>query len=159
MAALGRSQQTNLSSEKRDMVMRAAISLFHAAGGTADDLKGIVLQADDRKRRDIADAVAQMVVATAAVSHASDLDLVQAAYNWIDKRRSRSPARQIDFRKSFCSVSLAVFGNADYMGALVQRCDSRFRSPTALAAAMAAVDRHSHLCCRPPESSCRCFRR
>jgi hypothetical protein len=25
-----------------------------------------------------------MVVATAAVSYASDLDLVQAAYNWID---------------------------------------------------------------------------
>lgn len=86
LAALGRSQQTNLSSERRDMLMRAAISLFYAADGTADGLKEIVLHADDRKRRDIADAVAQIVVATAAVSHASDLDLVQAAYNWIDKK-------------------------------------------------------------------------
>lgn len=32
----------------------------------------------------IPDAVARMIVETAAVSHASDLDMVQAAYNWID---------------------------------------------------------------------------
>lgn len=84
LAALDLLRQVDLTPDKRERLMTAAIDLFYAAGGDADELKEFVLGADDRNRRDVADAVAQMVVATAAVSHASDLDLVQAAYNWID---------------------------------------------------------------------------
>ncbi|MDH0117574.1 MULTISPECIES: hypothetical protein [Rhizobium/Agrobacterium group] len=84
LGALDPLRQVALTPDKRERLMTAAIGLFYAAGGDADDLKEIVLKADDRNRRDVADAVAQMVVATAAVSYASNLALVQAAYNWID---------------------------------------------------------------------------
>ena len=84
LGALDPLRQVAITPDKRERLMTAAIGLFYAAGGDADDLKEIVLKADDRNRRDVADAVAQMVVATAAVSYASDLDLVQGAYNWID---------------------------------------------------------------------------
>jgi hypothetical protein len=84
LAALDLLRQVDLTPDKRERLMTASISLFYAAGGDADELKEILLKTDDRQRRDVADAVAQMVVATAAVSYASDLDLVQAAYNWID---------------------------------------------------------------------------
>lgn len=97
LAALGHSRQMSLSSDKREMLLTSAISLFYAAGGTADELNEIVLRADGRERLSVADAVAQMVVATAAVSHASDLDLVQAAYNWIDNTPVSS-TRQCDSR-------------------------------------------------------------
>lgn len=84
LGALDPLRQVALTPDKRERLMAAAISLFYAAGGNADELREIILKADDRQRRDVADAVAQMIVATAAVSHACDLDLVQAAYNWID---------------------------------------------------------------------------
>ncbi len=84
LAALDPLRQVDLTPDKREKFITAAIDLFYAVGGDAEELKKIILQADDRKGRDVADAVAQMVVATAAVSYASDLDLVQAAYNWID---------------------------------------------------------------------------
>ncbi len=84
LAALDLLQQVDLTPDKREKLMTAAIGLFHAAGGDGDELREIVLKANDHKRSNVAEAVAQMVVATAAVSHASDLDLVQAAYNWID---------------------------------------------------------------------------
>lgn len=76
LGALDPLREVALTPDKRERLMTAAIGLFYAAGGDADDLKEIVLKADDRNRRDVADAVAQMVVATAAVSYASDLDLV-----------------------------------------------------------------------------------
>ncbi len=85
LTTLGCSRQRGLSSHKREALLTAAIDLFYAAGGESDELKEIILSADDRARLNVADAVAGMVVATAAVSHDSDLDLVQAAYNWIDK--------------------------------------------------------------------------
>jgi hypothetical protein len=84
LAALDLLRQVDLTPDKREKLMTAAIDLFYAAGGDADELKKIVLRVNDHKRSDVADAVAQMVVATAAVSYACDLDLVQAAYNWID---------------------------------------------------------------------------
>lgn len=84
LAALDLLRQADLTPDTREKLITAAIDLFYAAGGDADELKKITLKADDRKGCDVADAVAQMVVATAAVSYASDLDLVQAAYNWID---------------------------------------------------------------------------
>lgn len=84
LEALDLLQQVDLTADKREKLMTAAIGLFHAAGGDDDELREIVLKANDHKRSNVAEAVAQMVVATAAVSYASDLDLVQAAYNWID---------------------------------------------------------------------------
>lgn len=91
LTALDRSQEAGLASDTREKLMTAAIGLFYASGGGADELQHICLKAVDHKTSDVADAVAQMVVATAAVSHESDLDLVQAAYNWIDNPRlSRS---------------------------------------------------------------------
>ncbi len=84
LAALDLLRQVDLTPDKREKLLVAAIGLFYAAGGDGDELRQVVMKADDHKRSDVADAVAQMVVATAAVSYASDLDLVQAAYNWID---------------------------------------------------------------------------
>lgn len=84
LAALDLLRQVDLTPDKREKLITAAIGLFYAAGGDSDELNEIVLKANDHERSDVADAVAQMVVATAAVSYASDLDLVQAAYNWID---------------------------------------------------------------------------
>lgn len=84
LAALDLLRQVDLTPDKREKLLAAAIDLFYAAGGNADELTEIVLKTNDHKRSEVADAVAQMVVATAAVSYASDLDLVQAAYNWID---------------------------------------------------------------------------
>jgi hypothetical protein len=84
LGALNPLRQVALTPDKRERVMTAAIGLFYAAGGDSDELREIVLKANEHKRSNVADAVAQVVVATAAVSYASDLDLVQAAYNWID---------------------------------------------------------------------------
>ncbi len=84
LIALDLLRQVDLTPDKREKLMAAAIDLFYAAGGDAVELKEIVRKANDHKHSDVADAVAQVVVATAAVSYASDLDLVQAAYNWID---------------------------------------------------------------------------
>lgn len=84
LAALDLLRQVDLTPDKRGKLMTAAIDLFYAAGGDGDELREIVLKANEHKRSNVADAVAQLVVATAAVSYASDLDLVQAAYNWID---------------------------------------------------------------------------
>ncbi len=84
MTTLDRSQPAGLSSDKRKKLVTAAIGLYYASGGRAEELKEIILKANNHHRSNAADAVAQMVVATAAVSCASDLDLVQAAYNWID---------------------------------------------------------------------------
>ena len=84
LGALDPLRQVALTPDKRERLMTAAIGLFYAAGGDSDELREIVLKANEHKRSNVADAVAQVVVATAAVSYASDLDLVQAAYNWID---------------------------------------------------------------------------
>ena len=102
LAALDGSKQAGgVTSEQRERIVAAAISLFYATGGDVDELKKIVARADSRKSVAVADAIAQIVVAAAAVSCASDLDMVQAAYNWID-----NPPLSLSGRASSISVDL-----------------------------------------------------
>lgn len=61
--------------------MEAAIGLYYAFGGRAEELQEIILKANNHHCSNAADAVAQMLVATAAVHCAADPDKVQAAYN------------------------------------------------------------------------------
>lgn len=70
---------------RHNHLLRAAIELYYASGGSAEDLHKLIQAHTPRKTTDISEAIARMVVETAAVSHASDLDVVQAAYNWIDR--------------------------------------------------------------------------
>lgn len=64
---------------------------LYACGGNADELKDADLVTNDHKRSDVGKAVGQMVIKTAAVRCGFDLDLIQAAYNWIyDPLFSRS---------------------------------------------------------------------
>ncbi len=65
-------------------LLRAAIELYYTSGGSAQELTEFMQSHTQRKTITIPEAVATMIVETAAVSHASDLDMVQAAYNWID---------------------------------------------------------------------------
>jgi hypothetical protein len=88
LAELNGSPHLDPSYELRERLLKAAIGLFRASGGDMKEVTEIAVKAYDSKPLKVADAVAQMVVATAAVSHASDLDLVQAAYNWINKPSS-----------------------------------------------------------------------
>lgn len=55
LAALDLLQQVGLSPDKREKLMTAAIGLFYAARGDGDELRQIVLKADDHKRSDVAD--------------------------------------------------------------------------------------------------------
>ncbi|WP_075292909.1 hypothetical protein [Pararhizobium arenae] len=77
-------QRASGSDDKREMLVTAALHLFFAFGGNADELRKVVSSANKKKSTSVADAVAEVVVATAAISSAADLDMVQAAFNWID---------------------------------------------------------------------------
>lgn len=63
--------------------LAAAFELFRAAGGHPEDALQ-VLNSHEPAQFDVASAVAHLLVETAIVSQVSDLDMVQAAYNWID---------------------------------------------------------------------------
>lgn len=70
---------------RHNHLLRAAIELYYTSGGSAEELNDFIQSHTQRKTNNIPEAVARMIVETAAVSHASDLDMVQAAYNWIDQ--------------------------------------------------------------------------
>jgi hypothetical protein len=61
---------------RHNHLLRAAIELYYASGGNAEDLHELIQAHMPRKTTDIPEAIARMVVETAAVSHASDLDVV-----------------------------------------------------------------------------------
>lgn len=65
-------------------LLHAAIELYYASGGSAQELNEFMQSHTQCTTVTVPEAVARMMVETAAVSHASDLDMVQAAYNWID---------------------------------------------------------------------------
>lgn len=69
---------------RKQQLLIAALNLFYAAGGSAREIQEVIefCQPGDIG---IAEAVAEMMVETAALSHSSDLDMIQAAYNWIDQ--------------------------------------------------------------------------
>lgn len=69
--------------DRKQQLLIAALNLFHAAGGSVTEIQEVA-KCYQPIYNDVAEAVAAMMVETAALSHASDLDMIQAAYNWID---------------------------------------------------------------------------
>lgn len=70
---------------RQEQYLKAALSLYFSIGGSVDELERAVAGGLGREDRDIGDVVADILVETAAVSYSRDLDMVQAAFNWIDK--------------------------------------------------------------------------
>lgn len=70
---------------RHQQLLRAAFEVYFAVGGDIKELDKYVHDDQPPNRISTPEAIANLVVEIAAVSHASDLDMVQAAYNWIDE--------------------------------------------------------------------------
>ncbi len=71
---------------RQEQYLRTALALYFSMGGTVEKLNQTLPTVKREPYEDIGDRIADVVVEIAAVSHARDLDMVQAAFNWIDKR-------------------------------------------------------------------------
>lgn len=65
----------------------AALLVYLSIGGSLGELKSLVGDISCAREINIGQAVANLMVETSAISHAHDIDMVQAAYNWIDNQR------------------------------------------------------------------------
>ena len=76
--------------DRHKQLIIAAVRLYYSAGGDAKALRDVVENVGPAPEADAPVAVANLMVEIAAVSQACDLDMVQAAYNWIDGSRQSS---------------------------------------------------------------------
>jgi len=71
------------SYDRQELLMKAALALYFAAGGKADAL-ALPVAAATSSSAPIDTCIARLLAEVAAVSRAHDLDMMQAAYNWLD---------------------------------------------------------------------------
>ncbi|WP_298326120.1 hypothetical protein [Asticcacaulis sp.] len=84
LSAQGINLDLNSGYLRHKWLLAAALDLHCAAGGRLEDALELV-QNYDSPPLDVATAVGNIIVETAVVSRAADLDMIQAAYNWIDR--------------------------------------------------------------------------
>jgi hypothetical protein len=77
----------NASYDRHERLIKAALALYFTAGGRADVLVSTVAAATSSSAP-IDTCIARLLAEVAAVSRAHDLDMVQAAHNWLDSASS-----------------------------------------------------------------------
>ncbi len=75
----------------RFQMLKAALDLYRSAGGTEQSVRDLCSKAFHAESREVADATADLMLALAAVSHLSDIDMMQAAYNELDRGLQDAP--------------------------------------------------------------------
>ncbi|AYM65297.1 hypothetical protein G6L68_20905 [Agrobacterium fabrum] len=70
--------------ERREEFLRKALTLYHAMGGTTEDLQAAVKDAVSAPAPSIDVAVGNVMYKLAAIGHVADIDIIQAGYNKLD---------------------------------------------------------------------------
>ncbi|MFK3780789.1 hypothetical protein [Agrobacterium sp. NPDC089420] len=70
--------------ERREAFLRKALTLYHAMGGTADDIQAALKDAASAPAPTIDVAVGDVMYKLAAIGHVADIDIIQAGYNKLD---------------------------------------------------------------------------
>jgi hypothetical protein len=71
--------------DRREAFMRAAIQLYQAMGGDPDELAAGLEDAYSQPPPGIDVAIGDVLYTLAGVGHGADLDIIQAAYNKLDR--------------------------------------------------------------------------
>lgn len=87
VAQLGESQALDLA-RLRVHLLDASIALHRLLGGSMEDADHSIQRVYSEPRGEIADRVAEIMSALAGVSQANDIDMMQAAYNLVDRERA-----------------------------------------------------------------------
>lgn len=72
--------------KRSEAYLAAAIDLFQALGGTAEELAAAVEAAGERPAPAVDAAIGDLMKELAAIGSLHDLDIMQAAYNTLDER-------------------------------------------------------------------------
>ncbi|CAD0216372.1 hypothetical protein AGRHK599_LOCUS4635 [Rhizobium rhizogenes] len=70
--------------ERREAFLRKALTLYHAMGGTAEDIQAALKDAASTPAPAIDLAVGDVMYKLAAIGHVADIDIIQAGYNKLD---------------------------------------------------------------------------
>lgn len=69
----------------RFQMLKAALELYRSTGGSEQAARDLCTGAFRGASRDVATGIGEVMISLAAVSHLSDLDMMQAAYNELDR--------------------------------------------------------------------------
>ena len=73
--------------ERNKAYLAAAINLFHALGGSAEELAAAAEAASDKPVPTADVAIGELMKELAAIGTLKDFDIMQAAYNTLDRER------------------------------------------------------------------------
>ena len=85
-ARLGTESITDLKG-RNEAYLAAAIDLFHALGGSAEELAAVAEAARERPAPAVDMAIGELMEELAAIGTLNDFDIMQAAYNTLDRQR------------------------------------------------------------------------
>ena len=84
MRTLVGEKMLNNKVERREEFLRKALTLYHAMGGTVEDLQAAAKDMGIKPALSIDVAVGEVMHNLAAIGHVADLDIIQAGYNKLD---------------------------------------------------------------------------
>ncbi|QTK82643.1 Hypothetical protein AT6N2_L1955 [Agrobacterium tumefaciens] len=84
MRTLVGEKMLNNKVERREEFLRKALTLYHAMGGTVEDLQAAAKDMGIKPALSIDVAVGDVMHNLAAIGHVADLDIIQAGYNKLD---------------------------------------------------------------------------
>lgn len=73
------------SAEFRFQMLKASLALYRAAGGSESVAQNLFEEGFSGTQEDAARSVGELMMAVAGVSHLHDMDMMQAAYNALDR--------------------------------------------------------------------------
>jgi len=75
--------------DRRDAFLYRALGLYFAAGGTEDAIGPIIEKVYSKEQPRVDIAVGEVLYKLAGIGHATDIDIIQAAYNKLDSARQK----------------------------------------------------------------------
>lgn len=76
----------------RQHLLSLCLGLYRAMGGSEPDAEDLLRQSFSTPPADVAASVGDLMMAVAGLSHLKDIDMVQAAYNTLDRGSLNRPA-------------------------------------------------------------------
>ncbi|MCB5201185.1 hypothetical protein LH464_01680 [Neorhizobium sp. T786] len=81
-------QQESLNmtvSDHRFQMLKVALALYRSSGGSERMARDLCAEAFKEPRKDIAAGIGEIMIVLAGISHLNDLDMMQAAYNELER--------------------------------------------------------------------------
>ncbi|MGY5804575.1 hypothetical protein ACXHMN_24830 [Rhizobium sp. LEGMi12c] len=75
--------------DRRDAFLYRALELYFAADGAEDAIQPIVEKVYSKNKPRVDKAVGDVLYKLAGIGHATDIDIIQAAYNKLDETKQK----------------------------------------------------------------------